>query len=72
MNPEQLEQRLGAAILRNAYLHSLLPKDLSEPLTADQLNTRLDTIELVEFEIMANTRAMQAMLEELKETADAQ
>jgi hypothetical protein len=33
---------------------------------------KLDTMELVMLEIMANTRAMQAMLEELKETADAQ
>jgi hypothetical protein len=69
---DDLEQRLRALILRNSLLHSLLPKDLSKPLTADQLNARLDAIELVELEIMANTRAMQAMLEELKETADAQ
>ncbi|MBW5440894.1 hypothetical protein FXB41_41035 [Bradyrhizobium canariense] len=59
----ELEERLGAAIVRNAYLHSLLPKDFSESLTLDQI----DTIELLELEILANIRTMEAML---KETAD--
>ena len=63
----ELEQR----IRRNVALHALLPNDVSE-FTPDQLAAMLDTIELVELEIVANTRAMQAMLEESKETADAQ
>jgi hypothetical protein len=61
---DELEQR----IRRNIALHALLPKDVSE-FTDDNLDAMLNTIELVELEIMANTRAMQAMLEELKDLA---
>ncbi|WP_377828854.1 hypothetical protein ACFKHW_38145 [Bradyrhizobium lupini] len=54
---DELEER----IRRNIALHALLPKDVSE-FTDDNLAAKLDTIELLELEIMADTRAMQALL----------
>ncbi|MCK1669253.1 MULTISPECIES: hypothetical protein [unclassified Bradyrhizobium] len=52
---------LGALIRRDVYLHSLLPLDVGE-FTDDNLIDKLNTMELVMAEIMANTRAMQSML----------
>jgi hypothetical protein len=62
---DELVERLGYLhALRNTCLKSLLQGDFSEPLTLDQI----DSIEMLELEILANISAMQAMLE----TADAQ
>ena len=54
---------LGALIRRDVYLHSLLPHDAGE-FTDDNLIDKLNTMELVMAEIVANTRAMLAMIEE--------
>jgi hypothetical protein len=55
-----MQPELKTAICRNTYLHSLLSKDLSEPLSADQI----DTIEILHLEILANTARMMAMLKD--------
>jgi hypothetical protein len=52
-------ERFDALVLRNSYLHSLLPFDFSEPPDDSQLADG----ELIDLEIQVNARRMLELLE---------